>query len=105
MSQPAQAHIIQTLADLAEHLGCSASSDNVARRLYKDTACGINFYYKPPLNQSYGYVVVSGYAEGTDEECPSYTLHFPFSSDDFDTMVENADKDGCDLFDSLEDSE
>ena len=44
------------------------------------------------------YILVSGYCEGTDRECPSHELSFPFSEADFDAAVKQADTDGCETW-------
>ncbi len=41
--------MIRNLADLAEHLGCDPTEASVARRVYKDTACGA--WFKEALHQ------------------------------------------------------
>jgi hypothetical protein len=43
-------------------------------------------------------VVVAGYAEGVDAECYSHELAFPFTDEDFDAAVKEADQEGCDLW-------
>ena len=71
---------------------------SISRRLYKDTSCGIGFSWaRDP--EGFDSVSVSGYCEGTDAECESYSLTFPFQIEDFWTLVEQADKDGCDMWD------
>lgn len=90
---------IECLRDLAllvlgEPLEGREAAERIARRLYKDTSCGISFYVPPEQH----LVVVAGYAEGTDAECPAYTLCFPFTTEEFWKAVEDADADGCELF-------
>jgi hypothetical protein len=92
---------IRNLKQLHAHVG-SMSSDStfeelakgIAHRLYKDTSCGIGFH-APKGGKS---VIVSGYCEGTDAECQSRELVFPFTPEEFDAEVEAADQDGIDLW-------
>lgn len=85
---------IRTLAQLADYLGATHNTkESVARRLYKDTNCGIGFHADDKG------VSVSGYCEGVDGDCPSYRLKWGFTEKEFDAQVEKADKDGCDMWD------
>jgi hypothetical protein len=84
--------VINTIAELAEHLG--TESDRVGRRLYKDTSCGIGFHHDA------SGVTVSGYCEGTDADCPAHHLAWGFSAEQFDAAVEEADQDGCAMWDA-----
>lgn len=98
---------IKTLRDLAvEVVGEPGENDDerrrrIAWRLFKDTACGISFYCPPEAT----YVSVTGYAEGTDGECPPHNLRFPFSKREFWEAVEDADKEGVELFDGTHEGE
>ena len=91
---------IYNLRDLHKHVG-SMSDDStdeackagIARRLYKDTACGIGF------SCTERGVTVAGYCEGTDAECAPHVLLFPFKPEEFDAAVQEADADGCALWD------
>lgn len=91
---------IYNLRDLHNHVG-SMSDDStdeackagIARRLYKDTACGIGF------SCTERGVSVAGYCEGTDAECDPHELLFPFKPEEFDAAVQEADADGCALWD------
>lgn len=66
---------------------------SIRHRLYKSTRCGIGF-------ASYDWgVCVSGYAEGIDAECPHHELGYPFSPLEFDAACDEADAEGCDMFD------
>lgn len=87
---------IRNIRQLADHVGAGYDkkdadievASRVARRLYKDTDCGICFGHT-------GYSVsVSGYCEGIDAECRSHSLNFPFSQKEFDELVQTADDDG-----------
>jgi hypothetical protein len=86
--------MIRSLKDLAEHVGASREDAKaIARRLYKDTSCGIGFEEVP------GGVEVAGYAEGSDVELPNHRLLYPFPHEDFDSAVEEADREGCQEWD------
>jgi len=85
------------LADLAAHL-CAPrdTAASIAKRLFKDTRCGISFYAYPDGHQA----LVAGYAEGAgDAYCEPIILAFPIDLDEFDRAVEQADQEGCDLWD------
>lgn len=91
VDRPERAH---TLEDLANHLGAShPTAESIARRLYKDTRCGIGF----EANEE--GVSVAGYAEGVDAECPDHNLAWPFELSEFDRAVAIADDEGCEMFD------
>lgn len=91
---------IANLRQLADHVGASYDEAapfevlraRVARRLYKDTECGIGFA------ADLGGVSVSGYCEGDVGECPDRRLAWGFWADDFDAQVAAADQDGIDLW-------
>lgn len=105
--------VINTIQELAaETEAYHDTKESIAKRLYKDTSCGISFWVYPTefdlrrmeacdlspdfkLNQGVG---VSGYCEGTDRECPNHTLDFPFTADAFWEAVKQADQDGCDTW-------
>jgi hypothetical protein len=92
---------IRNLKQLHAHVG-SMSDDSsfdelakgIAHRLYKDTSCGIGFH-APKDGKS---ISISGYCEGTDAECVSRELRFPFTPEEFDEQVEAADQDGNNLW-------
>lgn len=87
---------IRTIADLAEHLcAAAATEDMIARRLYKDTHCGAWFKYDPPLNESYGSVLIGTIVEGSNVEpiVAPRRLFFPFDSDLFDAAIESIEND------------
>jgi len=89
--------LIRGWADLGEEV-CgdpNAFESQMARSLYKSTTCGISFYSPESKRE----VHLSGYCEGTDRECQTYVLTFPFGKDDFWAAVEAAEKDGCALWD------
>lgn len=85
--------MIQNLKELAAEVGAEEDAKSIARRLYKDTRCGISFWTDGKV------VVLSGYCEGTDAECPPREYTFPFEEKVFWEGVEAADQDGCDLWD------
>lgn len=78
--------------DLAKHLDCEATERGIAAVLYQNTECGIIFDLVP------GGVKVTGYCEGVDEACEPRTLQYPFDSATFDRLVEDADRDGIELW-------
>jgi hypothetical protein len=93
---------IKNLKQLAGHVGAAHDtgtvdevSKSIAHRLYKDTSSGISFYV-PKGGKT---VVVSGYCEGTDAECVSRELRFPFTDQEFDEQVAAADEDANVLWD------
>jgi hypothetical protein len=85
------------IADLATHLGAARGTESsVAKRLFKDTRCGICF----EVSDSGRAVVVAGYAEGSgDACCEPIEMPFPIDLAEFDKAVERADQEGCDLWD------
>ena len=85
---------INNLTELSVYLDVDARAEAVARRLYKDTECGISFFEDPDKE----YVSVSGYTEGVDQPCPAHILHYPFTAPEFDEAVKAADEDGCSLW-------
>lgn len=66
---------------------------SVARRLYKDTTCGISFWTDGTE------IVLCGYCEGTDWDLPGHVLTYPFTEAELWAAVAAADKDGCDAWD------
>ena len=90
--------MINDKRDLAAHLGVDegrAGVEHIARRLYKDTSCGIVFAAIE------GGVQVGGYCEGFDGELPTHDLLYPFTGDAFDALVAQADREGCDMWDDV----
>jgi hypothetical protein len=94
--------VFKNIRQLAGHVADAERGDKVeimckriARRVYKDTSCGISFYHPPRTN----VVILTGYCEGTDAECPAHELTFPFTDKEWNETVELADKDGCELWD------
>tara|TARA_R110000751_G_scaffold130352_2_gene232364 strand:- start:270 stop:776 length:507 start_codon:yes stop_codon:yes gene_type:complete len=83
------------LRDLADHLGAH-NVDGIAKRLFKDTECGISFWTDTIQ------VLIAGYAEGSgDATCPPHEFGFPIDLDEFDAAVVTADKEGCELFEEF----
>jgi hypothetical protein len=84
---------IQNLQQLAGHLGADQPTPaSISRRLYKDTTSGISF-----AAGKFG-VTLAGYCEGDVGDCPLHQLNWGFTTEQFDKAVEQADKDGCDLW-------
>ena len=81
---------INSFNDLAHEIGCNR--EQVGRRLFKDTQCGIVF------NQIEDGVSVCGYAEGADVECTPHELKYPFTREAFWNAVKAADAEGCEMW-------
>lgn len=75
-------------------LGYKECMAQISHVLFKHTDCGICFH---SVSED-GPIIVAGYCEGVDIDCPSYELNYPFSSDDFWKAVDNADNDGVGLW-------
>lgn len=90
--------IINNINELAEAIGVSEPG-RIARAIYKGTECGCVFQYA-----SDG-VLVSGYAEGSDAELPTYTVQFPFEITEFWDAVNDADADGCEEWENANTSQ
>jgi hypothetical protein len=99
-------NVIWSLKDLAVYVGAenylrpyttTGAVSGIARRLYKDTDCGITFTYteKPPS------VKVAGFCEGSQGYGIPYTLYFPFTQREWNDAVKSADLDGCDEWHQL----
>lgn len=94
---------IKNIRDLAREVGAQRDgsegetneeiSKSIARRLYKDTTCGISFW-----SDAEG-VVCTGYCEGSDWLIDGHGLNYPFISDEFWAAVKAADADGCKTWD------
>jgi hypothetical protein len=88
-------HQIKNLNDVAAEVSAAHDTpESIAKRLFKDTRCGIGF-----TGHDRG-ISVAGYAEGTDAECPSHELDFPFTSEEFWAAVETADDEGCEMWEA-----
>lgn len=64
----------------------------IANRRFKSTDCGVSF------QAGGGYVLVNGYCEGTDAECQSIRLSYPFTTTEFWNACEKAEEDGYALW-------
>lgn len=85
---------IQNLKQLAGHLGAvNQTTESIAHLLFKDTRCGIRF------SANDKGVVVAGYCEGGVGDCPPHRLEWGFTPEEFDLAVEEADEEGCALWD------
>lgn len=87
------AHEVSAARDASVGATDEETAKSIARRLYKDTRCGISFWTDGAT------VVVSGYCEGVDVDCQNHELTFPFETEKFWEAVEEADKDGCEMWD------
>jgi hypothetical protein len=91
---------IRSIEDLAAYLGVERP-DQIAKAVFKGTECGCAY---DVMRCSAGTgvtvvgVVVRGYAEGSDAECPPHELKFPFTIDDWDAALEEADEEGCEMW-------
>ena len=96
--------MIKDIQDLAREVGAARDSStgatdeetakSIARRLYKDTDCGISFWNDDKK------VVLTGYCEGSDWNIEGHSLPFPFEAEEFWELVGQADEDGCATWDS-----
>ena len=92
----AKSPVICSEDDLKRALGW----DDIGRALFKYTSCGICYYAEPRG------IHVSGYAEDSgDAECADHFLPYPFEMDTFWTNVNDADREGCDLWDACHDED
>lgn len=98
MSESQNRIVISDIGHLAKEVGVDHTASKrerlIAKELFKGTSCGISFY-----SFGEGYVVLSGYCEGTDFECYSHQLDYPFTAGEFWKAVEQADNDGCAMWD------
>ena len=62
---------------------------HVKKWVFKATECGCCVHFSGPLE-----VILSGYVEGWDGDCPSHLLQWPFSRDEYYNTLEKADKEG-----------
>jgi len=95
--------MIRNLQDLAHEVGAARDAStgatdeetgkSIARRLFKDTDCGISFWH------NVDGVVVTGYCEGSDDYIEGHSLGFPFDTKKFWEAVSQADEDGCNTWD------
>ena len=87
---PGVHEVILNISDLAHAIGCP--EHYIGKALFKGTRCGICF------EETDTGVIVAGYAEGSDAECPAHELEYPFTIDEFWRAVEFADDEGCELW-------
>jgi len=89
-------NLIRSIEQLAAEVGVSGprKENAIQRALYKATTCGIVTTFTSSS------VTVMGYAEGADAECEQHTLTYPFEAQAFWDAVEEADSEGCDLYDA-----
>ncbi len=94
-----QTGILNSVADLASAvMAGDASEKSIARRLYKDTRCGISFCVVRENADGYLAVSVAGYCEGTERKFEGTTLQFPFWHEEFTAAVEAADAEGVEVW-------
>lgn len=86
--------MIHNLNDLARYLGEQADVETIKRRLYKETVCGVGVV----IDES-GFGVM-GYCEGIDHHLPMHFLKWPFSEEDLEKAIDDADDDGGRLWDA-----
>lgn len=87
-------HNIRQLADQVGVPSCFTGDYGkaVERAVYKGTECGCTF------DHDVNGIEVAGYAEGADAECPTHRLDYPFSVEAFWLTLEDADMEGCALW-------
>lgn len=83
--------MIKNPAELANEIGVERP-ELIAKALFKSTECGVAFSYDEAR------IIVSGYAEGADAECPPHKLAFPFTSETFWQEVTAADEEGAEMW-------
>ena len=64
----------------------------ISKIIFKCTDCGCVFH-----TDEEG-VMVSGYAEGSDSECPPHYLPWGFTIDEFNNALTIADDEGCEAW-------
>jgi len=86
--------MIKNIEDLAAHFSAYHDTEaSIAKRLYKDTSCGVS----AGVDEK-GFWV-AGYCEGSDWEHAVHRLPFPFTEEAANEAVEHADKEGCHTWD------
>ncbi len=86
--------MIHNIRQLADHVGvphCFTGDYGkaVERAVYKGTECGCTFVH------DVNGIEVSGYVEDSEIECPMHRLDYPFSVEAFWLTLEDADAEGC----------
>lgn len=85
--------IINNIFELAVAVGTPEDRVSlIGRAVYKYTECGCVF------NETATGVTVCGYAEGADAECVPIALDYPFTLEEWESALDQADEDGCDLW-------
>lgn len=85
---------IRSIPDLAALVSSAHDTEaSIARRMFKDTECGVVFAVTD------NGVLLAGYAEGSDAELPSHKVDYPFTAETFWNAVESADREGCEEWD------
>ena len=81
--------VITCEQDLKDYFG----TENIERMVYKYTDCGCCYLAKED------YISIAGYAEGSgDAECPEHLLYFPFTIEEWENALSEADREGCELW-------
>ncbi len=82
--------VITSEQDLKDYFG----TNDIERMLFKYTECGCSYLAKEK------YISIAGYAENSgDAECPEHRLYFPFTTEEWDSALAEADAEGCELWD------
>lgn len=95
-----QTRIITCLQELADEAGADSDAPlalivpRIAKRVYKETACGACFGCGAPWDR----IIMSGYCEGTDAECLLHELRFPFPASAFWRTLNECDRDAIELW-------
>ena len=85
--------MINNLEELSIEMGVGPTERSISKALFKATECGITFNHGP------SGISLRGYAEGAEAECGAIELTYPFDVEDFWEAVEDADKEGCAMWD------
>lgn len=84
--------MITCLEDIAIEIGSAATEGSISKALFKATECGITF------NHDTCGISLRGYAEGADAECAAIELAYPIAVAQFWEAVDEADDEGCALW-------
>ena len=88
--------VITSEQDLKDYF----DTNDIGRMVFKYTECGCCY------RATEDYVAVAGYAENSgDAECPDHILYFPFTIDEWNDVLDEADREGCELFDEYNETE
>jgi len=77
--------MIKNLEDLADMIGCD--SRRIAKTLFKYTDTGLSF------SEDATGIILSGYCEGTDLDCATYHLDYPFTEEEFWEAADQTEED------------